>query len=255
MDVTAVVPVMAGGADIEHVGKEPDAVENTAHVRATVPWNALVGVIVIEEDPDVPGEVMLTGPAARVKPGTGVAVTRTEVLVVAIVLPEVPVIFMVYVAVGVNAVVLIVKEVLTEGSPTTLALAAEQVGALASSGGFVTVQVSTTLPVNPSLGATIRLEVALFPGSAMATGVALIAKPGTPGPIPFVIERVVEDGWYVASPEYAIVIAFAPGSRRLLLADMRAEEISLLPGANTIVSTIYPEVSKLTVPVGAALPD
>lgn len=97
-------------------------------------------------------------------------------------------------AVGVAAVVLMVSCVATEGAPATLTLAAEQVGALATFGGFVTVQVRTTFPVNPLLGATMRLDVALFPGWLIATGVALIAKPGEPGPLPFVTETVVEDG-------------------------------------------------------------
>ena len=82
----------------------------------------------------------------------------------------------------------------TEGVPATLTLAAAQVGALATLGGLVTVQVRAMLPVNPLLGATMRLEVALLPGWLIDTGVALMAKPGKPGPFPFVTETVVDDG-------------------------------------------------------------
>jgi hypothetical protein len=90
--------------------------------------------------------------------------------------------------------VLIVNTVETEGSPTTFALAAEQVGGFVSSGGFVTVHVKATFPVNPLLGATMRLDVALLPGCAIDTGVALIAKPGKPGPRPFVTDTTVDEG-------------------------------------------------------------
>ena len=83
---------MAGGAETVHVGKVPVALEVPAQVSATVPVKALVGVTVTEEEPDAPGEVMLIGLAASVKLGTAVAVTRTEVVVVAVMEPEVPVI-------------------------------------------------------------------------------------------------------------------------------------------------------------------
>lgn len=91
VDVTAAVPVMEGGADTEHIGKVPAMLEDTAQVSPTVPLNALVGVMVMEEVPDAPGDVMLIGLPASVKPGTAAAVTRTVVLAVAVVLPEVPV--------------------------------------------------------------------------------------------------------------------------------------------------------------------
>ena len=92
VDVTAAAPVIAGAADTEHVGNVPDPFDVTAQLRATVPANPLAGVIVMEEIPDVPGEEMLIGLPARVNPGTAVDVTRTELLVVAVTLPEVPVI-------------------------------------------------------------------------------------------------------------------------------------------------------------------
>ena len=89
---------------------------------------------------------------------------------------------------------MIVSNVATEELPGMRTVEAEQVGALAAAGGFVTAQVRTTSPVNPLLGATMRLDVPLLPGSLIATWVALIAKPGAPGPFPFVTEITAEDG-------------------------------------------------------------
>jgi len=83
---------------------------------------------------------------------------------------------------------------LTERSPLTVAEAAEQVGTSVTPDGGVTVQVNTTLPVNPLLGATVTVEAALEPGDVMLTGVAASAKPCVPGPLPLVIETVVDDG-------------------------------------------------------------
>ena len=91
VEVTAAVPVMEGGADTEHVGKVPAVLEDTAQVSPTVPVNALVGVMVTDEVPDAPGDVILIGLPAILNPGTAAAVTRTVVLAVAVVLPEVPV--------------------------------------------------------------------------------------------------------------------------------------------------------------------
>ncbi len=91
VDATAVVPVMEGGADTEQVGSVPDKLDVTAQVSATAPVNALVGVMMTEEDPEAPGEAMLMGLAASVKLGTAVDVTRTVVVPVAVVLPDVPV--------------------------------------------------------------------------------------------------------------------------------------------------------------------
>jgi hypothetical protein len=85
---------MAGAADTEHVGKVkvPDAFEATEQLRATAPVNPLVGAMVMDEDPGVPGVVMMMGPPASVNPGAVAAVTSTGMLVVAVVPPEVPVI-------------------------------------------------------------------------------------------------------------------------------------------------------------------
>jgi len=90
--------------------------------------------------------------------------------------------------------VLMVRVPLTDRSPVTAADAAEQVGTSVTPEGGVTVQVNTTLPVNPLLGATVTVEAALEPGDVMFTGVAASAKPCVPGPTPLVIETVVDEG-------------------------------------------------------------
>lgn len=57
--------------------------------------------------------------------------------------------------------------------------AAEQVGAsIAPDGWEVMAQVSATLPINPPLGVTVMVEVALAPGDAILIGAALIVKAG-----------------------------------------------------------------------------
>jgi hypothetical protein len=94
----------------------------------------------------------------------------------------------------VEDVVLMVSAVVTEELSITVALAGEHVGALAAPGGLVTAQVRTTLPVNPSLGATTTVEVALCPGTVIEICVPARAKLGTPGPVPLLMKRVVADG-------------------------------------------------------------
>ena len=89
---------------------------------------------------------------------------------------------------------MIVSVLLTDRAPVTAAEAAEQVGTSVAPDGGVTVQVNKTVPVNPSLGATVTVEAVLDPGDVMLTGVAASAKPCVPGPVPFVMETVVDDG-------------------------------------------------------------
>lgn len=115
---------------------------------------------------------------------------------------------------------------LTDKSPVTAAEAAEQVGTSVTPDGGVTVQVNTTLPVNPSLGATVTVEAALEPGDVMLTGVAASAKPCDPGPMPLVTETVVDEASYTESPEYWTVSMFAPGKRASLLKAKTPDEIS-----------------------------
>jgi hypothetical protein len=81
----------------------------------------------------------------------------------------------------------------TDRSPVTAAEEAEQVGTSVTPVGGLTVQVNTTLPVNPLLGATVTVEAPLEPGDVILTGVAANANPCVPGPMPLVIEIVVDE--------------------------------------------------------------
>jgi hypothetical protein len=82
----------------------------------------------------------------------------------------------------------------TEELSVMTALAGEHVGALAAPGGLVIAQVKTTLPVNPSLGATTIVDVAVWPGMVIEIGVPARAKLGIPGPVPLLMKTVVADG-------------------------------------------------------------
>ena len=95
---------------------------------------------------------------------------------------------------GVDAVVSMVSAVTAGRTPLTCAEAAAQVGPLVEPGGLVMEHVSATVPVKPSLGATVTVEEPLIPGDESEIGVALRAKLCTPGPMPLVTESVVEDG-------------------------------------------------------------
>ena len=90
--------------------------------------------------------------------------------------------------------VLMVRAVTTGRTPLTCAEAAAQVGPLVEPGGLVTEHVSVTMPVKPSLGATVTVEGPLIPGDENEIGVALRAKLCTPGPTPLVTESEVEEG-------------------------------------------------------------
>jgi hypothetical protein len=63
----------------------------TAHVNATAPVKPLVGVAVMVDVPEAPGDAIVTAVPARVKPGVGAAVTVRVTAAVCVRLPEVPV--------------------------------------------------------------------------------------------------------------------------------------------------------------------
>ena len=88
---TEAAPVIAAGADTVHVGKPLVLPPVTVQLSATVPVNCPLGVMVTEDVPLVPGVVILTGLVASVNPGTAAAVTMTGMVVVAVLLPELPV--------------------------------------------------------------------------------------------------------------------------------------------------------------------
>ena len=91
--VTAVAPVIAGGAVTEHVGASaaPMGLPVTAQLMATLPVKPPVGLIVMVELPVAPDDAIATAVLLSVKPGGG-AGTLTVRLVVALMLPaEAPV--------------------------------------------------------------------------------------------------------------------------------------------------------------------
>src|SRR5215469_3601478 len=91
--VTAVAPVITGGAVTEQVGASaaPMGLPVTAQLRATLPVKPPVGLIVMVELPEAPDDAMVTAVLLSVKLGGG-AGTLTARLVVALTLPaEVPV--------------------------------------------------------------------------------------------------------------------------------------------------------------------
>lgn len=88
--VTLAEPVMAGGVETVHVGVSPEAAALTLQLRATLPVNCPLGVMVMVEEPVPPGAAMPMGVPARVKPGFAAVVTSTGMLVTAERPAEVP---------------------------------------------------------------------------------------------------------------------------------------------------------------------
>lgn len=91
--VTAVAPVIGGGAVTEHVGESaaPMGPPLTAQLRDTLPVKPPLGLILTVDVPLDPGVGMVTAVLLREKPGAGTSMVR---LVVALVLPaETPVTF------------------------------------------------------------------------------------------------------------------------------------------------------------------
>jgi len=95
VDVTAVEPVMAGGAVTVQVGRycAPLGLEVTAQVSATVPVYPPVGVTVMLDVADAPGASLAMATPLREKPGGGGAtpLTVTATVVVWVMVPETPV--------------------------------------------------------------------------------------------------------------------------------------------------------------------
>jgi hypothetical protein len=148
--VTAVAPVIGGGAVTEHVGESaaPVGPPVTAQLRDKLPVKPPLGLIEMVDVPLDPGVGMVTAVLLREKPG-GVAGTLMVRLVVALVLPaEAPVAFTVYEPGVVASSVLRVSVAVTGEPVTETAEGMEQVGGLtAAVGPPVTVQLSVTCPV------------------------------------------------------------------------------------------------------------
>jgi hypothetical protein len=148
--ITAVAPVIAGGAVTEHVGTStaPMGLPVTAQLRATLPVNPPLGLIVMVDVAFGPGDAMVTAVPLSVKPGGG-AGTWTVKLVVAFTLPaEVPVTLTVYEPGVVAGCVFRVSVVATVEPATEIGEGIAHVGGLtAPDGPPVTAQLMVTCPV------------------------------------------------------------------------------------------------------------
>ena len=93
--VTAVVPVMAGGAVTVQVGRycAPLGLDVTAQESATVPVYPPVGVTVMFEVAEAPGASLAIATPLREKPAVGGAtpLTVSATVVVCVMVPETPV--------------------------------------------------------------------------------------------------------------------------------------------------------------------
>ena len=89
--LTLAEPVMAGGDETVHVGVSPEVPALTLQLRASMPVNCPLGVMVMGVEPVPPGAAMPMGVPASVKPEFAVVVTRTGMLVDSERPPEVPV--------------------------------------------------------------------------------------------------------------------------------------------------------------------
>ena len=144
----------------------------TLQARVTVPVNPPVGAIVIVDVADAPALTVagVSAEGVMVNPAEAAAVTVRLTVVECVTAPEVPVIVTFEVAIGVGAVVAIVRTdvpVVSEGGLK------EQLAPVGRP-----LQLSVTVPVNPLVGDTLIVEVPDCPGPATVTGVAPTEKLG-----------------------------------------------------------------------------
>ena len=146
----------------------------TAQVRATVPLKPAVEPIVIVEVDDPPAATVAaeSAPAVIVKSGVTGALTVRLIDVLWLKAPEVPVTVMLEVAIGVAAVVVIVRvDVPDESEAGTNAQ-------VAPVGRLEVTHVRATVPVNPFVGDTVMVEVPDCPGPKTLIGVPPTEKSG-----------------------------------------------------------------------------
>ena len=148
--ITAVTPVIVGGAVTEHVGVStaPMGLPVTAQLRATLPVNPPLGLIVMVDVAFVPGDAMVTAVPLSLKPGRG-AGTLTVNLVVALTLPaEAPMTLTVYEPGLVAGCVFRVSVVVTVEPATAIGEGIAHDGGLtAPDGPPVTAQLMVTCPL------------------------------------------------------------------------------------------------------------
>jgi hypothetical protein len=193
---TAAVPVIAGGAATEQVGRSTAvAGPVTVQESATEPVKPPLGMIVIVEVPLTPGVAMLTVVLVSAKLGAGagagggggggagtVTVTATiAVLVFAMTTPLESTAFTgtMYCPGVVPGCVSILNAVVAGAFPEIVTGGMdEQVGTLFALTGELTLPHSrVTLPEKPFVGVIVRVEVPVAPATT-ETGVPLSVRPG-----------------------------------------------------------------------------
>ena len=144
----------------------------TAHVRATVPLKPAVEPMVIVEVADAPGATVAaeSAPAVIVKSGVTGALTVRLMDVVWLKDPEVPVTVILEVAIGVAAVVVMVRVDVPDVSEVGTNAQVAPVG--------IPPHVRATLPVNPFVGDTVMVDVPDCPGPTTVIGVPPTEKSG-----------------------------------------------------------------------------
>jgi hypothetical protein len=174
--VTAAVPVMAGGAATEQVGRSTAVVGPvTVQESATEPVKPLLGLIVIIEVPLAPGVAMLTVVLVSAKLGAR-AVTVTVTLVLAMTTPLESTAFTnsMYCTGVVPGCVWILSSVVVGAFPEIVTGGMdEQVGTSFAEPGMLTPShARVTVPEKPFIGVIVRVEVPVAPATT-ETGVAL----------------------------------------------------------------------------------
>jgi hypothetical protein len=182
--VTAAVPVMAGGAATEQVGRSTAFVGPvTVQESATDPVKPLLGLIVIVEVPLAPGVAMLTVVLVSAKLGAGAgAGTVTETIAVLVLAMTAPLestafTYNMYCPGVVPGCVWILSVMVVGAFPEIVTGMDEQVGTSFAPPEKAALSHSrVTVPEKPFVGVIVRVEVPVAPATT-ETGVPLSVRP------------------------------------------------------------------------------
>jgi hypothetical protein len=188
--VTAAVPLMAGSAATEQVGRSTAvAGPVTVQESATEPVKPPLGLIVIVEVPLAPGVAMLTAVLVSAKLGAGagagtVTVTVTATIAVLVLAMTTPLESTAFTGTmycpGVEPGCVWILNVVVAGAFPEIVTGGmdEQVGTSLALTGEITLPHSrVTLPEKPFVGVIVRVEVPVAPAT-METAVPLSVRPG-----------------------------------------------------------------------------